>query len=167
MHIGLHSSSVSQVQIYEPQAEPNAGPWAVIADVQADVPALSLLRGAALPRALTLREVAVTLRFDPKGQLLTRLPSAAAEAPTLPVLHLERGQLTLRQEGRPDMVLHGIDAEVHDYGDHYVMEGTVTDPYWGQWNLQGTFARTHAGTFTLKTPHVHITQAMLDQLPFV
>src|SRR5262249_37231284 len=123
MRVGLHGSSVSQVQLYEPQAEPAAKPWAVIPEVQADVSALSLLGGTAMPRELTLREAAVTLRFDQQGHLLTRLPSATTAVQTLPAVHLERGQLTLSQEGRPDMVIYGVDAEVQDHGDHVVLEG--------------------------------------------
>lgn len=167
IQVGLHSSSVADVQLYEQHAEPAAHPWAVLADVQAEVSAWTLLRSEARPRALTLRGAAVTLRFDPQGHLLTRLPLVAAEAQAFPAVHLERGQLTLQQEGHPDMVITGIAAALQDEGSQLVLQGTVADPYWGTWNLHGTLPRNGSAVLLLKTPLVHITQAMLDRLPFV
>ncbi len=167
MHVGWQGSSVSQVQLYEQQAQAADPPWAIIQDVQADVSPLSLLGGTVLPQALTLRAAAVTLRFDPKGRLVTRLPSTTTAVQTLPAVRLEQGQLTLRQEGRPDMVITGIDATARDQGDGLVLEGTLTDPYWGHWSIQGTFYRTGSSQLTLKTPQVHVRQEMLERLPFV
>src|SRR5262249_21413960 len=94
-------------------------------------------------------------------------PSTTTAIQTLPAVRLERGQLTISQENRPDVIIHGIDAEVQDHGDQVVLEGTGADPYWGNWSLEGTFDRSRACMLTLHTPWVHITQAMLDRLPFV
>jgi hypothetical protein len=167
MQIGLHHSSASEVQLYESQAEPTDPPWAVIQDMQAEMPALSLLGDEALPHTLTLRGAAVTLRFDTKGHLVTRLPLSTTAGKTLPAMHLAHGQLTLRQEGRTDMVITGIDAAIHDDDGRLVLEGKIIDPYWGVWDLQGMLDRASGSSLALKTPHVHLTQAMLDRLPFV
>jgi hypothetical protein len=167
IEVGLHHSALADVRLYEPSAEATAPPWAVFADVQAEVSALALLRGEARPRTLTVRGAAVTLRFDPQGHLLTRLPLPAAEASAFPAVHLERGQLTLHQEGYPDLVLTGIEADFQDDGTQLVLQGTVADPDWGTWSVHGTLPRSGSATLLLQNPGIHLTQTMLDRLPFV
>src|ERR671935_22761 len=48
-------------------------PWVQAKEVEADAPLTSLLAGNT-PRLITVRDGAVTLRFDRAGKLLTQLP---------------------------------------------------------------------------------------------
>src|SRR5262249_38797881 len=62
-----------------------------------------------------------------------------------------------------------IDGQLKPDGDRFRLSGTVTDPHWGDWTLAADANRSggeaHAA---LKTVHpVHVTQGMLNGLPFV
>ncbi len=163
------SSTLAGVRLFEPDGQTSDDPWIVIEHAQADVSLWNLLGGGdAMPRKVTLNGAAITLRFDKAGHLATRLPKVKGEPEALPSFRIEHGQFTLRQEGHPDLVVTGVDAKIHAEGDGLVLSGTASDSYWGDWLLDG-FLNQKAGitSITLKTAHVHVTQAILDQLPFV
>lgn len=157
-------SSLRGVRLYE-TGEVTSAPWAVAEEVRTDVSVWAVLRGVA-PRRLTLTGAAVTLRFDEQGKLLTRIPESEGTGGPLPVIRVERSQLTLRQEGRPDMLIRGIDAEVRPEGELVVLTGRVTDPFWGDWSLNGSQGQ---GTIslTLKADRAEVTLEKLRQIAFV
>jgi translocation and assembly module TamB len=164
----LGESTLHDVQLFESGENSSASPWVVIEDVQADVSVWSLLGGEAMPRNVTLVGAVLSLRFDSAGRLVTRLPKLEGKGETLPTVRIEQGKLTLQQEGRPDLVIAGLRATGQTDGEELVLNGTAADPYWGDWDLRGTFhLRTGVSSVTLTTRRVHITQAMLDRLPFV
>jgi hypothetical protein len=167
--IGLERSSVRDLKLYEAGAEPGAEPWATFADVQADVSLASLLRGAAHPRSMEVTGADLTLRFDRRGRLLTRLPPQKGKAVALPDIHLRQGRLTLLQEGRSPFVVGGVDAEIRSEEGRLVVTGTVQDERWGNWDVTGSMdPASGASTGTLKSAGpVHVTQPMLEDLPFV
>ena len=169
IRLGLRDSSVHQVDLYEPGAETSGTPWLTARDVATDVGIGDLLRDEAIPRSLTLVGVEVRLRFDRAGRLVTRLPRPEHPEEALPDLRIEGGQLTLQQEGRPDMVVRGICGTLRATGDRRVLAGTVADPFWGDWTLDGSLAADgRAGSTALKTKSsIHVTQAMLNDLPFI
>src|SRR5262249_3278707 len=169
--VGRAGSSLHGVGVYDPNAGPQAGPWVKAGDVQADVSGLDLLRKDLRPNQITVRGVAVTLRFDEAGHLLTKVPSQENVPPTeaLPEIHLEQGRLTIQQAGRPDFVIANIDGTLRPEGEQLVLTGTVKDPTYGPWLVRGTVDRAaNTATATLKTDgKVHVTQAMLNALPFI
>jgi hypothetical protein len=166
--IGLHGSSVHDLRLYEEGAPPDAAPWAVIREADADLSLANLLRGEMTPRTLAFRDADVTLRFDKDGHLLTRLPRTKSGAQALPEIIVADSKLTLRQEGRPEWVLSGIALDVRREGDDLNAQGTIHDPTWGNWTLGAKLnPATTAAMASLKTPHAVVTQAMLSSLPFV
>ncbi len=166
--IGLGSSALHGLKLYEPNASTNDMPWAEVKELDADVSLLKLLSGDASPHRLTLRGADVTLRFDASGQLETKLPKPTSEAGALPNIRLEQGKLSLLQAGRPPFEITGLDADLAVDGDHVKITGNAVDPYWGTWTLTGDFdQKTNAGGITLHTGHAHVTQDMLNRLPFV
>src|SRR5205085_2243268 len=122
----------------------------------------------ALPSQLTLSGLAITLRFDQAGHLLTRIPASDQATETLPDIKIENGQITIQQDGHPDFVVTGVHTEVHNQNQQLVLAGSATDPAWGNWTVNGSLDRsTNAGSATLRTPDVHFTPDLLERVPFV
>lgn len=166
--IGLHASSVHDLRLYEEGAPPDAAPWAVIREADADLSIASLLRGEMTPRKLTFRDADVTLHFDKDGHLLTRLPRTKGGDQALPEIIVADSKVTLCQEGRADWVLSGIALDLRREGDDLTAQGTIHDPTWGNWTLNAKLnPATTGGSANLKTEHAVVTQAMLSSLPFV
>ena len=144
--------------------------WANIGTVTFDVSAIDLLRGAD-PQHITLSDPVITLRLTRHGETLTRLPQPKSTEVTkkpLPEVRIENGQVTVQQEGRPDMVVTGIGADVHPDGDKLAIHGNISDPEWGNWSIEAAADRAAGSmTATLKTDHADVTQDKLERLPVV
>jgi hypothetical protein len=166
--VGLGSTSLRGLQLFETGEGHPEKPWAEVDEVKADVSIMSLLNGEAMPREVTLGSASVTLRFDDKGHLETRLPPLPTKGHFLPVVRLKAGRIVLLEAGHPEMTIQGVDAALHNDVDRFTLDGTVTDPVWGVWSLKGSVERKSGiGTLVLSTPRRHVTQSMLESLPFV
>jgi hypothetical protein len=162
----LGDSSLHGLRLHESNRS-DEEPWVRVGTVKTDVSALDLLRGV-MPRQITLTDPAVTLRLDRAGHLLTQLPETPAAEGPVPEIRIEGGRVTLRQEGRPEMVVNGIRAEVQPDGDRLTLKGEISDPEWGDWSLDGAADRAAGSlTFTLKTDRAEVTQDKLLRLPEV
>ena len=160
------SSSARGVKLYDDQTEE---PWLSVDRLALDATALQL-RSGTMPDRVELTGVRARLRFDRDGKLLTRLPEPKeqAEGKPLPVIELSDSRLTIEQEGRPPFELAGIDAELRQKADGYVLTGDLDDPDWGAWALSGTAANGGKDVaLSLSTPRAQIEQSKLEQLPFV
>ncbi|HEV3262578.1 MAG TPA: AsmA-like C-terminal region-containing protein [Gemmataceae bacterium] len=165
--VGLGGTDIHDLTLYEEGNGAGEEPWAVIKEVRANVSILDLLGGAE-PGELTLDGAAVTLRFDRDGRLLTRLPTSRGATGELPAVDIQHGRVTLRQEGRPDLVVSDIDAELRSEGDRLRLTGTLAEPAWGNATLEALLDRkTGEAAVTLKVPRTHVTQDMLSNLPLV
>jgi hypothetical protein len=168
--IGVTSSSFQQVKLYEAGAGPADEPWATIKEFRADVSLAGVVRGAAHPRHLEVTGAELILRFDEHGRLLTRLPARKkGEGVILPDIRLHQSRVTLRQEGRPAFVVQGIDAEVRSEDGRLILHGTVRDPRWSTWGVNASIdSASGESTSNLKSAdRIHVTQDMLNDLPFV
>jgi hypothetical protein len=167
--IGATTSSARGVEVFNPDAVTDDGPWLTIEDIEADVPILDLMDKTARPTKVIVRGVAVRLDFDKDGHLLTKLPSREAAPQNVPEVRLERGRLTLKQAGRKPFVISGAEGVLKQEGDKVVLTGTVADTALGDWSVQGTLTRPdNAGTLTLKSARkLHVTQALLEAVPLV
>src|SRR5262245_3296988 len=125
--INLDATSLRGVRVFEAGAGPGDEPWAVADDVQADVSLWDLIGGAAMPKNVRLHRADVTLRFDEAGHLLTALPRRKG-GESLPTILIQNGRLTLRQTGRPDLVVHNIDATLQPEGGELLLAGAGLDP---------------------------------------
>jgi hypothetical protein len=152
-NIGLTSSELRGLQLFEPDSGPDAQPWVSVQTLEADVSTWSLLRGTAMPNQVTLTGAAVTLRLDREGRLLTRLPPAGEGPATISSVRIRDASLTLKQQGKPPAEFHGIDAELQPAEGRIELMGNISDPCWGDWSVTGLAdAETWAGKATLKTP---------------
>jgi hypothetical protein len=166
--LGFGATTLHGLRLGEVRYDPGQPAWASADEVVADVSAMGLVSGHASPRRLTLRRPVLTLRFDREGHLLTRLPRRDRGARPLPTVVLEDGQVTIQQEGHPDLVVNGIQATLSPDDDVLVLAGTVDDDHWGHWTLAGNLDPvTAVGSGTLRTTQIHLTEPMLRDLPFV
>ncbi len=159
-------SSLHGVRLYEAGGSESA-PWAIFESVQSDVSALDILRGKT-PQAVTLTGAAITLNFDAKGKLITQLPETKSKGGNFPTIQIEQAKVILRQEGRPEMVVTGVQAELHPKDGQLILSGTITDDHWGRWSLDGKVDTAASSlTTTLKTDRADVTQEKLDRLPVI
>ncbi len=159
-------TSLYDLRFYQAGDDAQAAPWASIGTVTADVSALDLLRGVT-PHDLTLTGATVNLRLDSQGHLLTRLPETTSGA-SLPTIHIKDGKVTVAQEGRPELAVGGLGADLRPDGSRIAVTGTISDAHWGNWSLDGSVDRA-AGflSVTLKTDRADVTQDKLLSLPVV
>jgi hypothetical protein len=171
LSVGLSSTSVSGLKIYEHGTGPDAEPFVDVGEVNLGLSALGALRGDS-PSTITFRDAHVVLRFDRQGDLRTQLPRAGADGPGgLPTIRIESGSLTIRQEGRADSVFQGIDLTLTPTENAVVVSGTVEDNAWGKWLADGvipTGGSASPGRLTFATvdPN-HVTPDLLRRVPFV
>jgi hypothetical protein len=168
IHVGIGGDSTLQgLEIFEEGKKGN-GPWVTVEDVRADLSALSLVRGRTAPEEVDLGGAAIDLRFDKDGHLTTRLPRPKGPSGAYPRFRLENSQITLNQAGREPMVLQGVNADLTDGNGRLNARGTITDPFWGNWTVDGYFVPDQGElSLTLTTPHVPITMEKLKKVPFV
>jgi hypothetical protein len=167
VNIGTDRSALQGVRLFEEGDEEN-DPWLVVEEMQVDIGAWALFGDDPAPSRLELNGASVTLRFDSDGHLLTRIPRPTEKNRPLPNLHLSDGTLVLRQTGRPDLIVHGIDAHLEQEDGTFVVRALTNDPHWGAWTATGTIdPATGAGETRLQNPRADLTMAKLRTLPFV
>jgi hypothetical protein len=99
--------------------------------------------------------------------MLTKIPRPAGKR-KLPAINITDSTVTLRQEGRPPLVVRGVDATLELDEGEIQLHGTVTDPTWGDWSVSARVAAEGgAGEMTLETERTEATMAKLTNLPFV
>jgi hypothetical protein len=166
--IGTGGSSLHGLRLYEAGSEHAEHPWLTVDDTEADVSAWDLVKGEVMPRHLNVSGAKLLLRFNKEGRLLTALPKTGSEHLELPTVQVKQSQITIRQEGRPEMVIHGVNAELTSREGRLTLAGSVADPRWGDWSLSGSAAADRkSGSATLKTGKIHVTQAKLNDLPLI
>ncbi len=166
--IGLQESSLHGLKLYEVGASRSDTPWVTVDGVRADVSALGLAAGQDHPTQVTLTGAAVTLRYDAAGHLLTRLPSPQGKAAVLPEVTIRDSRLTIRQEGRPDFVVSGVNARVERKDGTLLLTGDLHDPHWGHWELGASYAtESGSASATVKNAGIHLGMQELRDLPFI
>ena len=151
-----------------------SGPDAEILGVDsatADLSLGDLLTGRVMPNEVRLKGVRVAVRLDAAGNLLTTLPKSEGSSGgdvKLPVVVVEDGRLTVRQQGRPEFVLGGLSLRAEPAGDAVKLSGTATDPAWGNWTLGGEVATSgKAGRLDLKADAATLDPDRLRSIPYV
>ena len=153
---------------------PGAPVWASAERVTTDLGLGKLLRGAFFPGRLTLRSPEVALRFDRNGTLLTKIgggsgSGVSGKPAAIPVVIAEGAKVTIRQEGRPAMVVTGVTGRLAPDGDALSLAARSNDPNWGPVEAFGRFdPKTRGGRFDLKsTAPVGVTAERATSIPFV
>ena len=104
----------------------------------------SLLQGRFLPRRISLDQPEYVLVLDKEGRLLSTLGVANTETaspPELPSIVVQGGTVTVRQEGRPEMVVKQVTARVDPDSTGLALAARTADPRWGPLQAFGHFSR--------------------------
>jgi hypothetical protein len=168
--IGLCRTLVRGLRLYERGDDGTGRPWLAAEEMRVGVSLWDVLTGNVRPEYLTLTGCTVLVRLDWAGNLLTHFPRAEGQsAGAVPRLHLRRGRLVFRQDGRPAMSVSEINADLRPTPAGLDGNGSVDDAAWGHWRTAGR-VDTATGRFSLTLDAarpVHLTQAMLGSLPYV
>ncbi len=165
--IDFGGSRFQNIQFFETDPESSDLPWITIAEMKSSAGVVDALRGKT-PAVWMLNGVDVTLRFDATGHLLTHWPKPKTAAAATSAFKIEGGQVTLKQEGRPDLVVTDFTGELHPEGERLALTGTCQEARWGQWAALGSWDRASGdASLRLLTPQASFTQKQLETLPFV
>jgi translocation and assembly module TamB len=160
-------SSLHGLRVFEAGDAVTQEPFITVAGASTDVSALDLLEGKT-PKTVTLTGAAIALHYDAAGRLLTHMPKPQTSGGPMPRVRIENGKLTLNQDGRQPMVIQGIKAELVSAGADLKATGTIVDPFWGDWALEGNVANeSGAVNLTLTTKGVAVDKAKLTGIPFI
>jgi hypothetical protein len=166
--VGWRGTSLRGVRLFEAAGARPDTPWLRAERVDTDISAWGLVRGRTAAKRLRIVGGSLALHFDEAGRLTTRFPTSGGDGAELPELTVECSQVTICQQGRPDMVVIGVDAELRPGAVALVLTGAVSDPYWGAWTFEAQVARDQdLATALLKTASVQASQEKLTRLPFV
>ena len=161
------SAGVTGLTLRETPA-PDSPTWAAIDRVSTDLTLGALLRGRFIPRRIVFDRATITYRIAADGHPLTRIPLRPSQGGALPALVVHDSRLTLHQEGRPEMVVHHLDADMADGPDGPHFEAKADDSRWGLPNLTGQFTPDFAGFgFQLRADHLVADREKVASIPFV
>jgi translocation and assembly module TamB len=147
--------------------------WATADRVETDLTLAGLLRGRTSPDRITLRGAAIVVRVDRQGRPMTGLALKGVRgggSAKLPDVVVERGNLTIAQEGRRPMAVTGIDARLtaEGGGGGERLSAKANDPTWGVLTAEGRFADGFTrGSIDLDGPEIPADPAKAARLPFV
>jgi translocation and assembly module TamB len=169
---GRSAGVVGLVVRERPGSKANSAPWLTAELVTTDLSLGKVVRGVLSPGRVVLKAPSVTLRFDERGELLTRLGRLSGEGATagkLPVVIAEGAQVTIHQEGRPEMVVNRVTARLGPEGDAVMVAARSGDADWGPCEAIGRFSPDFAtGRLDLKTlSEIRFTPARVASIPFV
>jgi hypothetical protein len=175
--VGLDGTSLSGFEVFEKDCPTTDTPWLVIESIQTDLSILDVLRGRAMPSKIKVAGAKVLLQFDRDGRQVTCLPTAfpdnidahAEDAGELSEIELANCRIVFRRPGSEDFIVDNIQARISKEGRGLALVGSADNPAWGQWTLSGQYT-ADASPISIElrreTP-IHLTQAMLERLPFV
>ena len=139
-----------------------------VPSASADVSASDLMTGRVLPSSLQLDRIGLTLRVNGVGRMLTPLPALPGAKGVFPAVAIKGGRISVRQEGRPDFTVNGVNLKLEPAGPLLVtLSGTVDDPNWGEWAIRGELKRdTRTGWVELSSPSAPLDPELLAAVPF-
>ncbi len=166
--INARSSGVTGVRLHE-DFDVHSPVWASAAKASTDLTLGDLLRGRTTPARIRLTSPEIVLRVSEQGDLVTPIRWRASDERATPVVIAEGARVTLRQEGRPAMVVTNVTARLGPVDQKLVLSARSNDPSWGPAEAHGQFAGDFStGSVVLKTMHgIEIDPAKARQVPFV
>jgi hypothetical protein len=166
--VGVMGTTVTNLRVHERGSGPDSTPFLTVGRADINVGAAGALVDKS-PSTIRLRDANLLLRLNRQGQLLTRFPNTIG-GDGFPTLKIDSGTLTIRQEGRGDSVIRGIDLIVASQDREIKLTGAIRDDAWGQWTADGTIpiSPNGNGQLSLRTVEPHaVTPELLQQVPLV
>jgi hypothetical protein len=155
-----------------------ADPKAEVLNVRsasADVTATDFMTGRVTPSALNLNGAQLTLRVDTGGRVLTPLPGLPGVGTAVPTVAITGGRVCIRQEGRPDFEVSGVNLKLEPADKSaegapsktVAITGGVRDPKWGEWVVRGELQRdARTGWVELVSADAPLDPELLATVPF-
>ncbi len=168
--IGRDSAGVVGLALHE---GPSGGSpvWASADRVSTDLSLGCLLRGRFAPGRVTLEEPKITLRLDRRGELLTpfQMKSGGSSASALPVVVAKDARVTIRQDGRPEMVVTRVQGRLAPDADIIGLAARSDDTNWGPFEGYGRYdPKFQNGRVELRTTSgIVVDPRKVEQIPFV
>lgn len=175
VQLGLFTSSIG-MRVFDPAiSDPNHSEVLAVGKAKADVSLLGLATGSVEPDWVTLDGVKITLHVAADGKVITTLPhlsggggSSGGGGGHLPSIKVTGGQLTIKQDGRPEFALQNLSLSVAAAGGSVKLDGAIDDPAWSKWTVTGEVnAAAKTGWVELATPDGPLTMDRLGSVPFV
>ena len=169
-----HSAGVTGLQLHEgPTAD--APTWASADRVSTDLALGKLLRGEFSVGRVRLDRPEVTIRLNQGGDLLTPIgihsKGSSSSEGTMPVVIANGAKVSVQQEGRPAMVVHGVTARLgpDTDGSHLVLSVRSNDREWGPFEAIGSFdSGFKTGRIDMKSQGgIEVTPDKASAIPFV
>ena len=168
--LGLFGTTcVRKIDVFETDLK-KLEPWLKIGSLETDVSLLRMVAGQVIPDSVVVNNASVTLHFDEKGDLQTKLPKSKNKTPPkMPRLFLKNADFCLKQDGRPALIIKGIEGEAwRDEKNDLIFVATLQDEIWGSWNLRARVEPADGDSeLNLNTLEVSLSRALLESLPFV
>src|SRR6266545_1294991 len=129
VRVGMFTSSIG-LRVFDPAApEPSKAEVFAVEKAKADVSLFNFATGNVSPQKVDLHGVNLTLHVGADGKVLTTLPKTpeGGGGGAMPTIHLTGGQVTIRQDGRPEFALHNLNLKVEPSDDRVKLSGTMDD----------------------------------------
>ena len=164
-----HSAGVVGLALHE---GPTAGSpvFASAERVATDLSLLGLLRGRVAPGLITLVRPEVHFRLDRDGRFANMpvLRGGASSDSRVPSIAVEGATVSFRREGRPEMVVSGVDGRLASRPRRLDLSAGSDDPTWGRWEASGTIDPSfQEGSVRLEGDRFAADRAKLERIPFV
>jgi translocation and assembly module TamB len=144
--------------------------WATADRVTTDLSLPGVLRGRTSPRRVTIDGAKLTVRVGRDGRVLTAVGgSSPGGGGTPPVVVVRNAEVTVRQEGRPELVVKRVQGRLAPYGGRLQLAGRSDDPEWGPAEAYGEFDpsfRSGRVTLSSKRP-IAVDPRKVECIPFV
>jgi len=173
---GWNSAGISGVKLQETPSK-DSPTWFSADRISTDLSLSSLLRGQIMPKRIEIDRPSIDFRIGADGQPITKIPIGSpgnANEPKDPDIHLPEivtkdGQITLAQDGRKPMIIHGVNARLAPAKDGSNLEIKTDDPTWGQVDVTGHFQPSFKnGTFQIRSsPGFVADPEKLEKIPFI
>ena len=147
--------------------------WLEAGRVETDLSLGGLLRLHFAPSRVVIDRPILKLRFDRKGQILTKgpfgRPATDTNAGAIPAIEIRDATVTVEQEGRPPLTLTRITGTFGPEGADHSLHFASDDPAWGRWTAEGRLeADLKAGTIRVASPRGFLADhEKTARVPFV
>ncbi|MBV8076234.1 MAG: hypothetical protein JO284_07550, partial [Planctomycetaceae bacterium] len=164
-----HSAGVVGLALHE---GPTAGSpvFASAERVATDLSLLGLLRGRVAPGLITLVRPEVHFRLDRNGRF-ANMPvfrGGAGSDSRVPSIAVEGATVCFRREGRPEMVVSGVDGRLASRPQRLDLSAGADDPTWGRWEASGRIDPSfREGSVRLEGDRFAADRAKLERIPFI
>ena len=132
-----------------------------------DIGTADFVTGRVAPSTLHVKNPALTLRISTDGNVLTPIPSLPGTSEAFPAVVVDGARLSMRQEGRPNFAVSGVNVKLTPNGDRIIVSGSVNDSKWGSWSINGEFRGDRAGWVELVGTNAPLDRQLLETVPFL